>query len=61
MYNMNCTVGFVNSFLRVPLVSLSCYQGKHEELSEFFLPNLTVQVILLPCITLRYPVMNLNS
>ena len=43
---MNCTVGFVNGFLRVPLAYQPCCPGKQGELSENCLPNLTVQFIL---------------
>ena len=48
---MNCTVGFVNCFLRVPLAyqpccPIPCCPGKRGELSENCLPNLTVQFIL---------------
>ena len=48
---MNCTVGFVNCFLRVPLAyqpccPVPCCPGKQGELSENCLPNLTVQFIL---------------
>ena len=49
---MNCTVGFVNCFLRVPLAyqpccPVPCCSGKQGELSENCLPNLTVQFIII--------------
>ena len=48
---MNRTVGFGNCFLRLLLVyCLPCCQGKQGDLSEKYLPNIIVQLILLPSI-----------
>ena len=57
---VHCTVGFVNSFLRVPLVYLPwclppCCQGKLGELSENSLQNLLYEAF---ChLVLAWPVM----
>ena len=53
---MNCTVRFGNLFPQsapsIPALGpVSCCQGKQGELSENWLPNLTIQFILLPSMT----------